>query len=322
MIKKTALKTGYFVFLAVLLLLGSHAQIFAQGLEPVYDDQYYANPDLSREQSEKIRELEERLDKELSPLHQRLRSLYRDVDRLETAANPEPRKIDEKWAEIDRLENDIRDREMKHEQRIAEIVPQAVGSYGYPGGAYAAQGYWGRMGRGPGGGGMGRMSGAAGYGGGGYGIGRGRSGYVGRGYGRAGAGAGYGGYGRIGVGYGMGTRGYTGGVRLGRGPCGAGLGRLSGAGYGGYGRVGTGYGYGGYGIGRGRSGYADRGYGRAGAGAAYGGYGRIGAGYGMGTRGYSGRSITGGVRMGPGPCGLGIGRLTAPRFSRRGRWYR
>lgn len=320
MMKKTALKTGYLVLPAVLLLLSAHAQIFAQGLEPVYDDQYYANPDLSREQSEKIRELEERLDKELSPLHQRLRSLYRDVDRLETAANPDPRKIDEKWAEIDRLENDIRDREMKHEQRIAEIVPQAVGPYGYPGGAYAALGYWGRMGRGPGGGGMGRMSGAAGYGGGGYGIGRGRSGYVGRGYGQIGVG-----YGN--TGYGMGMRGYTGGVRMGRGPCGAGLGRLSGAGYGGYGRVGTGYGYGGYGIGRGRSGYADRGYGRAGAGTGYGGYGRIGVGYGnrgygMGTRGYTGRSITGGVRMGPGPCGLGIGRLTAPRFTRRGRWNR
>jgi len=202
---RTATRTGCFVLLAVLFLFGPSPRLFAQGIEPGYDDPYYANPDLTREQAEKIRKLEESLDKELSPLHQRLRSLYREVHGLETAASPDPRKIDAKWAEIDRLENDIRDREIRHEQKMAEIAPPIWGGYGYPGVAYGGWGNRGRMG--------------GGYGG---------------GYGRAGAGYGYGGYGRAGAGYGYGTgargyagRGLYGGVRLGRGPGGAGLGRLS-----------------------------------------------------------------------------------------------
>jgi len=295
MIKKT-IKCGWITGFALLLLFSSGVYLAAQDYEGYYEDQAYTNPALSQEQMDEIRKLEEQLDARLSPMHQRLQSRYQELDRLESASNPDNRKIDKKWSEINRLESDISDLELKHEQRIAKLVPQyqqsygvagAYGQPGYPGAGMGASSYYyggARLGRGPGGRGMGRLGGGAGYG-----IGGGR-------------------------GYAAGSYGTTGGVRLGRGPCGSGLGRLSGsAGYGagraGYGAGRVGYGIGRTGYGAGRVGY---GIGRTGYGA-----GRVGQAYGSGTYAYRSRNINGGVRMGPGPCGLGIGQRTAPRYYRR-----
>ena len=272
MSKKT-IKNGFYVLIAFLMLCGTGLPLGAQGYDGYYDDQAYTNPNLSQKQRDEIQKLEERLDGELSPMYQRLRTQYRELENMESAVNPDARRIEKKWAEINRLEGEISERELKHEQQIAKLLPEyqstygSSGAYGYPGAGLGYRSYYNggvRLGRGPGGRGMGRMGGGVGYG--------------------IGAGGGY----AAGV-YG----------RMGRGPCGAGLGRLSGrAGYGG-----AGYGAGRVGYGAGRVGYG-------------------GAGYGAGSYSYGNRNIYGGVRMGPGPCGLGIGRMTAPRYSRRMRYYR
>ncbi len=293
MSKKT-IKNGFYVLLAFLLFSGTGVSLCAQGYDGYYDDQAYTNPNLSQKQRDEIQKLEERLDAELSPMYQRLRTQYRELENMESAANPDARRIEKKWAEINRLEGEISEKELKHEQRIAKLLPEGQSiysnsdAYGYPGAGLGYRSYYNggvRLGRGPGGRGMGRLGGGVGYG--------------------------------IGAGGGYGTGVYG---RLGRGPCGAGLGRLSGrAGYG-AGRIGYGagrLGYGGAGYGAGRVGY---GAGRVGYGAGRMGYGR--AGYGVGSYAYGNRNIYGGARMGPGPCGLGIGRMTAPRYSRRMRYYR
>ncbi len=181
---------------------------FSQGLwaQRIYrDDPRAADPfaflNLTQEQMVKIDKLDLELENEFAPMFSKLRSAYFDLEELEFQKNPDQSAIDKKWAMIQKLETDIQNREALYDEKIQSVLTKEqlalLDSYSYQpernlyGRGGYGQGFYGR--------------------GGGRGYGRG---YVGRGAGRLGAG-------RLGAGY---YNNYN-TLRLGRGPCGAGLGR-------------------------------------------------------------------------------------------------
>lgn len=184
----------------------------------------YCVLNLTEEQIKKIDRLELDLYKELSPLFSKLRSVFIELDELETQASPDQKRIEAVWERICQLEDDIRNRELQHEKKISDLLTEeqktlieSFYSYGR--------------------GGLGRGNFGRGYGRYNYGAWIGQnylgqdSGELARGYYGYGRGI-RGGYGRMGVYLGQGAvwRGYGQnppflGVRYGRGPCGAGLGR-------------------------------------------------------------------------------------------------
>jgi hypothetical protein len=235
--KKTALISGMLLVSFLFISRGLHAQGFYRYGPGIEDDYYELN--LTKEQMEKIDRLELELEKELSPLVAKLRSNYVVLDELEAQRNPDPTRINDVWDVIYRLKDDIRDKEILHEKNIRDLLTEDQkvvfdSYYAYDTNPYGrggiGRGYLGRGFRG-------FRGDNYGYGGYGYSAGMGRN-YLGRGAGRLGRG--YYGYGRgiarsydRNMGYfgrGIGQLGYGNGrflrgVRYGRGPCGAGLGR-------------------------------------------------------------------------------------------------
>jgi len=237
--KKIALISGIVVVSFLFISHGLYAQGFYRYGPGIEDDYFDLN--LTREQKEKIDKLELKLEKELSPLFSKLRSNYMELDELEAQRGSDPTKINKIWDLIYKLEEDIRNREISHEKKIRDLLTKDQRAifdsyYGYALNPYGrgnfGRGYFGRRLRG-------FRGGNYGYGHYGYNVGRGRN-YLGRGIGRLGRG--YYGYGRgISSGYGM-NRGnfglgagrlldpnnyrYYPRFRHGRGPCGAGLGKL------------------------------------------------------------------------------------------------
>jgi Spy/CpxP family protein refolding chaperone len=215
--KKISIISGIVLVLFLLISHGLYAQRISRYGPGIEDDYYDLN--LTREQLEKIDDLELELEKELSPLISKLRSNYMELNVLEAQRSSDPDKIDKIWDVIYRLEDDIRNREVSHEKKVRDLLTEdqravfdsyfAYGTNLYGRGGFG-RGYFGR--------------GFRGFRGGNYRQGRygynariGRN-YLGKGTGRFGCG--YYGYGR-GI-----FRGY------GRGPCGAGLGRWYRMGYG------------------------------------------------------------------------------------------
>jgi hypothetical protein len=239
--KKMALITGMVIISCFFISHGLYAQRFYRDGSPIEDDYYDLN--LTQEQMEKIDIIELELEKELSPLIAKLRSNYVVLDELEAQRSPDPKRINNVWDVIYRLEEDIQNKEILHEKKIRDLLTEdqkAVFDAYY---AYGTNPYGrGDFGRGYfGSGSRGFQGSNYGYGGYGYGAGMRRT-YSGRGAGRLGRS--YYGYGRgiargygmnrgnfgLGVGRGAGQLGYGNGqflrgVRYGRGPCGAGLGR-------------------------------------------------------------------------------------------------
>jgi len=239
--KKMALISGMVIVSCLFISHGLHAQRFYRYGPTIEDDYYDLN--LTQEQMEKIDTLEFELEKELSPLIAKLRSNYVVLNELEAQRNPDPKRINNVWDVIYRLEDDIRNKEILHEKKIRDLLTEDQKAvfdsyYAYSTNPYGKGGFGrGYFGSGP----RGLRSGNNGYGGYGYGAGMGRN-YTGRGAGRLDRG--YYGYGRgisrgynmnrgnfgLGIGRGAGQLGYANnrflrGVRYGRGPCGAGLGR-------------------------------------------------------------------------------------------------
>ena len=221
------------VFISFFLVSqGLSAQRYLKGDPGIEGDYYQLN--LTQEQIEKIDKLELELEKELSPMFSKLRSIYMELEELEAQRGPELTKIEKIWETIYKFELDIQNKEIQHEKKIRDLLTQdqiaLIDSYS----AYG-RGFYGR-------GGSGRGNFGSGYGR--YGAGVGQN-YMGRGAGMSGRGYyGYGndvtrGLGRN-MGYlgrgagqlGYGTNSYLRGVRYGRGPCGAGLGRWHRMGYG------------------------------------------------------------------------------------------
>lgn len=218
--------------------------LFSQGLwaQRIYrNDPQAADPftflNLTQEQMAKIDKLDLELENELSPMFSKLRSAYFDLEELEFQRDPDQSAIDKKWAMIQNLETEIQNREALYDEKIQSVLTKEqlalLDSYSYQPGQ-PGRNLYGRGGYGQGFYGRG---GGRGYGLGYYAYGRNRTalglgtGYVGRGAGYMGRGAGYVGRGVGYVGRGAGrmrTGGYYsnyGPPRLGRGPCGAGLGR-------------------------------------------------------------------------------------------------
>ncbi len=227
--KKTVIISGL-VFISFLFISqGLFAQRYLRGGPGIEGDYYKLN--LTQEQIEKIDKLEIELEKELSPMFSKLRSNYMEFEELEAQRSPDMTKIKKILDAIYKLEDEIQNKEISYENKIRDLLTEdqkaSIDSY------YA-------YGRGRGG--FGRGNFGRGYGR--YGAGVGQN-YMGRGTGRLGRGSyGYGnvvtrGLGRN-MGYlgrGAGRLGYGNdrfllGVRYGRGPCGAGLGRWYRMGYG------------------------------------------------------------------------------------------
>ena len=186
--KKMALISGMVLVSFLFISHGLYAQRYYRYGPAIEDDYYDLN--LTREQMEKIDILELELEKELSPLISKLRSNYVVLNELETQRSPDPSKINNVWDVIYRLEDDIRNKEILHEKKIRDLLTEdqkAVFDSYYACGTNP----YGR-------GGFGR----------GY-FGSGPRGFWGGNYG-------YGGYG---------NGRFSRGIRYGRGPCGAGLGR-------------------------------------------------------------------------------------------------
>jgi hypothetical protein len=235
--KKKALISGMVLVSFILISHVLHAQGFDRYGPPMEDDYYDLN--LTQEQMETIEILELDLEKELSPLVAKLRSNYVVLDELEAQRNPDPKRINNVRDVIYKLEDDIRNKEILHEKKIRNLLTEDQkvifdSYYAYGPNPYGRSG----LGRGYFGSGFrGFRGGDYGYGGYGYGARMGRR-YLGRGAGRLGRG--YYGYGR-GIargndgnwrylGRGAGRLSYDSGrflrgIRFGRGPCGAGLGR-------------------------------------------------------------------------------------------------
>jgi len=236
--KRIALVSGM-VFVSFLIISHDlHAQRPYRS-DPGIDNDYY-DLNLTREQLEKIDQLELKLEKDLSPLFSKLRANYMELDELETQIRPDQTKIENIWDRIYRLEDDILDKEILHERKIRGLLTidqRAVFDSYYTDGmdTYGRneidRGYFRRESRRVDGDYYGSRRNS-------YRVGIGRS-YMGRGAG--GLGRGYYGYGRGNSrGYGM-NRGYsrlTAGrlsrpgyyrynprVRYGRGPCGGGSGK-------------------------------------------------------------------------------------------------
>jgi len=167
-----------------------------------------------------------------------------ELEELEAQRNPDLTKIEKIWDGINKLEREIQNKEILHEKKIRELLTgdqkALLDSYStYDANFYGRGGF----GRGNIGRGYGRYGAGVGqnYMGRGVGVGQnnmGRGAGIGQNYMGRGAGMlnrGYYGYGNAVTGsYGrnMGTNPYLRGVRYGRGPCGAGLGRWSRMGYG------------------------------------------------------------------------------------------
>jgi len=217
--KKMA-KISSLVFISFLLVSqGLFAQGNLRGGPGIQSD--YCPLNLTQEQLEKIDKLDLAFEKELSPLFSKLKSIYMELEELEAQRSPNLTKMEEIWDTIYKHEVDIRKKEMLHEEKIRALLTEeqkaSIDSFA----AYGRGGF----GRGNIGRGYGR-----------YGVGMGQN-YMGRGVGMLGRGN-YG-YGRNmgNLGQGTGRMGYGNdrflpGVRYGRGPCGAGLGRWYRMGYG------------------------------------------------------------------------------------------
>ena len=185
---------------------------------------------LTENQIKKIEELELNLEKEISPLISKLRINNLKLRQLFDRVNPDEKKIETITNEIDKIESSIMEKERSYDEKIRNLLTEEQKAiydsyfrdYGYVGVPYGR-----RAGQ----------SDMAGYGRGYYGRGivRGNArGYYGQGIGRGNARGYYGqGLGRLGRtnlrGYGIGFYGRT---RLGRGPCGLGLGRSAWRNYG------------------------------------------------------------------------------------------
>ena len=199
---------------------------------------------LTQEQVEMIDTLELELEKDLFLLNSQLRSNWMRLEELEAQRSQDPTEMRKILDVIYKLENEMQNKEIQHQNKIRDVLTEdqkaLLDSYETPGlniygreafgGGYIGRGY----GRGAGGTygyglynpGVGRL----GLGQGAYGQVRGNYGY-GRGLGRGnGLNRGYSGLGvlRPEAGY----LPYIGNFRLGRGPCGAGWGRLYRWGYG------------------------------------------------------------------------------------------
>ncbi len=230
--KKTVIISSLILISFLFVSQGLFAQRYLIGEPGIESD--YCPLNLTQEQIEKIDKLELELEKELSPLFSKLRSNYLELEELEAQRSSDLTKREKIWETIYKLEFDIRNKEIGHEKKIRDLLSEeqkaSIDSY------YAyGRGFYGR-------GGFGRRNFGSGYGR--YGAGIGQN-YMGRGAHRLGRG--YYGYGRgITRGYDRNT-GYLGrgagrigygndrflpGVRYGRGPCGAGLGRWYRMGYG------------------------------------------------------------------------------------------
>jgi hypothetical protein len=225
--KKAALLSGMVFVSFIFMTHGLYAQRYYR-YDPGIEDDYY-DLNLTQEQMKEIETLELELEKEISPLIAKLRSNYVVLDDLEAQRNPDPTKINKAWDVIYRLEDDIQNKEILHEKKIRALLTEDQKAifdayYAYGPNPYDRSGF-----------GRGFRGGRYGYGG--YGAGMGRN-YLGRGVGRMGRG--YYGNGR-GMARGYRNTGYFGrgggrlgyrnsrffrGLRYGRGPCGAGLGRL------------------------------------------------------------------------------------------------
>lgn len=177
----------------------------------------YYNLRLTENQIKKIEELELNLEKEISPLISKLRINNLKLRQLFDRANPDEKKIETLINEIDRIEYSIMEKERSHDEKIRNLLTEEqkaifdsyLRDYGYGGIPYERRA---------------ARSGVAGYGRGYYGRG------IGRGNGRGFYGQRLGRLGRTNLrGYG---RGFYGRTRLGRGPCGLGLGRFSWRNYG------------------------------------------------------------------------------------------
>jgi hypothetical protein len=235
--KKMILISGL-VFVSILIIShGLYAQRYYR-YDPGIEDDYY-DLNLTREQMEAIDKLELELEKEISTLIYKLRSNYRMLDELEVQTSPDQTKIDNVWDIIFGLEDEIRNKEALHEKKIRDLLTEdqkvifdsyyayatnpydrggfgrayfGLGFRGFRGGVYGygGYGYSARRGRNC----LGRSAGRwnRGY----YGYGRGTA----RGFNRN---MGY--FGRGAREFGYGNNRILPGIRYGRGPCGAGLGR-------------------------------------------------------------------------------------------------
>jgi hypothetical protein len=226
--KKTAIISG--VVLIAFLFISQ--VLFAQRYyrdDPRIEDYYYGL-NLTREQIEKINRLELELEKELLPLVYELRSNYLELDNPEIQRNPARTQIEKVLDKIYKIEDEIQKKEIPNEEKIRGLLTEDQRAvldssyYGYDRGYF--RGGLGRFGRGN-------------YGYGGYTYGALRGGNFWR-RGAGWAGLGYYGYGRgMSRGYGgnwgyfgrgrsrlgLGNYRYYQGLRYGRGPCGAGLGK-------------------------------------------------------------------------------------------------
>jgi len=226
--KKMA-KISSLVFISFLLVSqGLFAQGNLRGGPGIQSD--YCPLNLTQEQLEKIDKLDLAFEKELSPLFSKLKSIYMELEELEAQRSPNLTKMEEIWDSIYKYELDIRNKEILHEGKIRDLLTEDQKALIESSSAYG----WGFSGRG----GFGRGNMGRGYGR--YGVGMGQN-YMGRGSGMLSRGF-YGngnaitrGYGRnigyLGQGTGRISYGNVRGVRYGRGPCGAGLGRFGRQGY-------------------------------------------------------------------------------------------
>jgi Spy/CpxP family protein refolding chaperone len=209
------------VFISFLFVSqGFSAQGYLRGGPGIEEN--YCQFNLTQEQMEKIDKLDLELEKELSPLFSMLRSIYMELEELEAQRSPDLTKIEKIWETIFKYEFDIQNKEILYEKKIRDLLTEeqkalidsftAYGRGGFGRGNFG-RGY-GRYGAGTGQNYMGRGAGM---------LGRGFYGYgnaITRGYGRN---MGYLGQGTGRISYGN-VR-FLPGVRYGRGPCGAGLGR-------------------------------------------------------------------------------------------------
>jgi hypothetical protein len=225
--KKTAVISGVvlisFLFISQVLF----AQRYYRD-DPRIEDYYYGL-NLTREQIEKINRLELDLEKELLPLFYELRSNYLELDNLETQRNPDRAQIEKVLDKIYKVEDEIQKKEISNEEKIRGLLTEDQRAlldsyYSYDRGYF--RGGLGRFGRGD-----------YGYGGYRYGALRGGNfwrrgagwtglGYYGYGSGMSrGYGQNWGYFGRGRSRLGLGNYRYYRGLRYGRGPCGAGLGK-------------------------------------------------------------------------------------------------
>jgi len=230
--KKTVIISSLLFISFLFISQGLSAQRYYRNSPGIEGD--YNTLNLTPEQIEEINNLELALEKELSPLFLKLRSNYMKLEELEAQRSPDLTKMEKIWDIIYEIEREIENKEILHEKRIRALL---TGDQKALLDSYSTYGtnFYGR-------GGYGRGNFGRGYGQFGGGIGQN---YMGRGAGRLGRNSyGYGnvvtrGYGQN-MGYlgqgtgqlGYGTTPYLRGVRYGRGPCGAGLGRWSRMGYG------------------------------------------------------------------------------------------